>query len=345
MPITAPTPYTGGPLPDDADPLTFDGRMTPFAAWWKVAIDEIDVMVTELNTALNDNGTVLDATAEATRRATNSVVPALTTGSGSAYVVSASVTVPALAADEPVAIRAHVGNSGAATLDVDGLGAVALRKIDDTGATVALAGGEIAPFDEHVFVYDGTYWVMQTQPLRPLIAGQVLDPLPSQTGNFNALIEGGEHEISGSWTNGPLGAGANTYTGVCKTMISDSFAHQELRVDGDAWERTGTGSGPTWGSWTAIGLQLGDSQTWQDVSGSRAGGTSYQNTTGRTIAIGIVASSAANLTLEVSTDNSSWVDVSGHSTAGRVPLHATIPDGHYYRVTGVATIFSWSELR
>ena len=35
----------------------------------------------------------------------------------------------------------------------------------------------------------------------------------------------------------------------------------------------------------SLGQQIGDGQTWQDMSGSRAYGTSYQNTTGRSIMV------------------------------------------------------------
>ena len=84
------TPYAGD-LPDLQDPATFDARMTSFAAWFDTAIGEYETSIVELNQALNDNGTVLDALTEAQNRVTNAAVPVITTGTATAY----SLTLPA----------------------------------------------------------------------------------------------------------------------------------------------------------------------------------------------------------------------------------------------------------
>lgn len=80
---------------------------------------------------------------------------------------------------------------------------------------------------------------------------------------------------------------------------------------------------------------IGVGQTWQDVSGSRAIDTSYQNTTGQPIMVNIQGSTALN----VSTDNTTWLEI---GSSDRSP--AIIPNNHYYKGVG-GGISKWVELR
>lgn len=91
---------------------------------------------------------------------------------------------------------------------------------------------------------------------------------------------------------------------------------------------------------------LGWGQTWQNVTGSRSASTSYQNTTGRPIAVAIHTNGVAgNHALEVSTNNSSWLVVSQSGSASALisTNRAIVPPGYYYRYTG--NIAGWMELR
>lgn len=93
---------------------------------------------------------------------------------------------------------------------------------------------------------------------------------------------------------------------------------------------------------------LGVGQTWQNVSGSRAFGTNYQNTTGKPILVAIRANMSVAGSLEVSPDGvAGWVTVGAIPTNSPYPnAYAIIPPGHYYRATGTVTnIIIWSELR
>lgn len=92
---------------------------------------------------------------------------------------------------------------------------------------------------------------------------------------------------------------------------------------------------------------FGTGQSWSDVSGSRAVNTSYQNTTGRTIAVSYMNSSVTVFNCQVSADGSTWVNVSGPDQAGGAQVNAffVVPDDHYYRVNGSAGIKVWSEFR
>jgi len=88
----------------------------------------------------------------------------------------------------------------------------------------------------------------------------------------------------------------------------------------------------------------GVGQTWQDMTASRAATTSYQNTTGQPIQV-ILSNVATLRWFQVSTDNSTWVNVceAGGSYARQGAI--IVPDDHYYRLNGSSTIGVWAELR
>jgi hypothetical protein len=103
----------------------------------------------------------------------------------------------------------------------------------------------------------------------------------------------------------------------------------------------------TYGHVTGIGSAtipqgIGDGQTWQDVS--RSAGTTYQNTTGKPIAVSSTHNVQGTYTMQVSTDGSSWVTLS-RSTENDFgnPFFGIVPNGHYYRVG--AFRYEISELR
>ena len=96
-------------------------------------------------------------------------------------------------------------------------------------------------------------------------------------------------------------------------------------------------------------MTVGRGQTWQNVTGGRQAGTSYQNTTGRPIMVSISGDPASSAcACQVSVNNSAWVtvgylgDVSGDgvNTASFI-----VPDGHYYRILSPVTVSAWAELR
>lgn len=95
------------------------------------------------------------------------------------------------------------------------------------------------------------------------------------------------------------------------------------------------------------GASLGYEQTWQDVSGSRSAATSYQNTTGKPIQVGI---SVGNVTtnLDVSPDGVSWVTLAASIAGGTqqgMSMEAIVPAGWYYRLSAAVAFRTWTELR
>ena len=101
--------------------------------------------------------------------------------------------------------------------------------------------------------------------------------------------------------------------------------------------------------------QLGRGQTWQNVSGSRAYTTVYQNTTAFPIAVSVVmfqpsATGSGTAKLFVSSDNVTFIEVAraegGASVEGSVTT--IVPPDHYYKVTQTDPDFAivvWAELR
>ncbi|MFP5511106.1 MAG: hypothetical protein ACLGIP_18455, partial [Alphaproteobacteria bacterium] len=102
-------------------------------------------------------------------------------------------------------------------------------------------------------------------------------------------------------------------------------------------------SGATAPEWVTAGLGIG--QTWQDVTGSRVRGTSYQNTTGRPIMVcASVDGGTTNAYFEVSSDNSTWIEV-GRAATSVVSFNIIVPAGWYYRAFGSDSLLNWAELR
>jgi hypothetical protein len=91
---------------------------------------------------------------------------------------------------------------------------------------------------------------------------------------------------------------------------------------------------------------IGEGQSWQAVS--RANGTSYQNTAGRSIEVQIDGA-GGGMVWETSTDNVTWVTQytwsGGTGNNERAPLSAVIPPGQYYRTRAGSGFYRWTELR
>jgi hypothetical protein len=97
---------------------------------------------------------------------------------------------------------------------------------------------------------------------------------------------------------------------------------------------------------------IGVNQTWQNVTGSRAKNTVYQNTTGRTIQVNITFSSdssATNTDVYVETANPPTVIVGRHINVSGVGattcISFIVPNNHYYKTSANGTVQIWSELR
>lgn len=139
----------------------------------------------------------------------------------------------------------------------------------------------------------------------------------------------GSGGTGGTGNRGDGGAGG---TGLVKYNISTSGPEEVF---------LGTQSG-------IENLTLGFNQTWSNPT--RSTNTSYQNTTNKPIQVQVMAlaSSGGTSYFEVSTDNSTFVTVSGISDHdGRSTFGGIVPPSHYYKVrvaSGGLTVLVWGEL-
>lgn len=88
---------------------------------------------------------------------------------------------------------------------------------------------------------------------------------------------------------------------------------------------------------------IGVGQTWTNVSGSRATGTTYFNTTGRPIQVNVVFNAGATTTCTL-TVNSILVGSTNVVTNMPQTLVAIVPSGGSY-VTAGTSVNNWAELR
>ena len=97
-------------------------------------------------------------------------------------------------------------------------------------------------------------------------------------------------------------------------------------------------------------LTIGEGQTFQDVSGSRSAGTSYQNTTGRTITVAMEGRANVSANAQVSSDGSTWLNIATtpDGDVGFAVQNVAIfpvPDTWYYRFSNLGiSITVWLEM-
>ena len=96
----------------------------------------------------------------------------------------------------------------------------------------------------------------------------------------------------------------------------------------------------------------GSGQTYQDVTASRAGGTTYTNSTGKPILVIITVNQAASFVLNYSITVSSVVLAAvnvltpAQSTTAVIPTTFIVPNGSTYLLTiTTGTLNKWVELR
>jgi hypothetical protein len=96
--------------------------------------------------------------------------------------------------------------------------------------------------------------------------------------------------------------------------------------------------GQAMAAWSSLGY----GQTWQTVTGSRVDGTTYYNTTGKPIDVGIFSTGASATTLTV---GGVIASSSQGTTYAESNLSAIVPPGASYVSSGVSGTVVWAELR
>lgn len=91
---------------------------------------------------------------------------------------------------------------------------------------------------------------------------------------------------------------------------------------------------------------IGFGQTWQDLTASRAAGTTYTNSTGRTIAVSVVVSGGDGHTQTLSVSGVTVAQAYRLGAATTQQLYADIsPSGTYQLTVSGGSIVTWAELR
>lgn len=170
--------------------------------------------------------------------------------------------------------------------------------------------------------------------------------LPLTTGVTGTL------PIANGGTGATTGAAALTALG----LVSASTTAQgivELATSAETQTGTDTTRAITPSGFAAASIGYG--QTWQDVTGSRAFGVTYTNSTGKPIFIIVtgttpsLANGAFTLTVDgVIVAENGIVANGGNSGAHRIPTSAIVPPGSTYSAQqsfATSTLDRWVELR
>lgn len=130
MAITPPPPP-----PNSGDPANFNARADAFLGWFPAFVSQFNADLPFISSK------------------------GWATYGGSANAITLTAGVVSLVRGVQVRFRATASNTAAATINLDGLGAIACRTI--TGAV--LPAGYIRTDADTVATYDGTYWIVDRQ--------------------------------------------------------------------------------------------------------------------------------------------------------------------------------------
>ena len=174
------------------------------------------------------------------------------TGAANAYVVTTAPTFSTLPLFFQVCFLTVNGNTGPSALNVDGIGATAIKK---QGGTTALASGDIAPNSVACVQYDGTNFELQSSVANAPVAGvssfsgdgTLLNNIAS-TGPVTAtLATAGAHTVFGNRTGSTAAPGYGI-------LVSADIPNNAANTSGTASLATaadhtptlcGTGNAPT----------------------------------------------------------------------------------------------------
>jgi hypothetical protein len=147
------------------------------------------------------------------------------------------------------------------------------------------------------------------------------------TQNANAVaITGGT--VAATFTGNLTGNTAGVHTGAVTGNVTGN-------VTGSSGSCTGNAATAT--TATNVTNAIGQGQTWQNVAGSRANGTTYTNSTGKPIMVSLTVIGTGTITVDGVVAAMSGVNNAVNN------LGAIIPNGSSYIVAGY-TMY-WAELR
>lgn len=244
----------------------------------------------------------------------NSTLTFLTSVAGT-NVITGNLT-PAIAsyvAGQMFSFLSAGANTGAVTLNINGVGAKSVTKLGST----ALAAGDIPANTIIIVQYDGTEF--------QLVAPAALSSLGSM-----AFQNASSVAITG-------GTIAGTFTGPLTGNVTGN-------VSGSSGSCTGNAATATLS--TDSTNAFGYNQTWTNVTGSRSINTVYTNSTGKPISIIIMGTGGSAIDLYFYVNGNNLGRNSNNNGGQLIPITWTVPNGATYNITSSAgSVGSWWELR
>jgi hypothetical protein len=228
-------------------------------------------------------------------------------------------------------------------------------EINDSGTSRRVTGSQLESFvKSNLVVSDITDLTATAVELNQLdgniFTGTVTagDFVGSGANLTGVVTTAGTQSVAGvkTFTDGIVAATSTLTSPAINTSISGTAIASQLEAEaGTATDKLMTPE-RTAQHFAAAEQQVGVNQTWQNVIGSRTGGVTYQNTTGRVIAVFVrYSTGTASNVFQVSSNGVNWIDLWSRSGSAPQSGTAEIPDGHYYRTTASGNINNWVELR
>lgn len=181
-----------------------------------------------------------------------------------------------------------------------------------------------------------------------LVGAFGLGSVGESVSNANNIAVNGLYKIGGSDTGIPVGnllgyALLHQGDAAFSNQIAFSYDNGKMYVRnifnsviGD-WREVYTTSSPP--------PRLGVGQTWQSLTGSRAFGTTYTNSTGKPIMVAVSTNSSAN-TNSISATVAGVSIINDATSAGASGVASfVVPDGATYSVSSAKSLNLWAELR
>lgn len=140
---------------------------------------------------------------------------ALTTGSANAYVAAPSPALSALTAGSWLELKLNFTNTGAATLNVNSLGAVAIKK----GADQDVEAGDLRSGGVYRFAHDGTYWQVADPSLPDRLYAEAGGSINAYTATVTGVTINANSDLTGRVLVLKIGA-ALTNTGAATLNVN-----------------------------------------------------------------------------------------------------------------------------
>ena len=138
-------------------------------------------------------------------------------GTANAITATLSPAVTAYATGMQVRVIPGLNNTAAATLNVNGVGATAIKKISGQSAVVALQQGDILTGKPALFTYDGTQWILENPSAVP--SYNAAHTAAGSVQGDATLIDATMSNVSGA--DGTKGVILNTYAQGTITYINN----------------------------------------------------------------------------------------------------------------------------